>query len=445
MHLILLSGGSGKRLWPLSNEVRSKQFLKLLPSSNGDLESMVQRVHRQLKAVNNWSSITIAASSTQRDMLYNQLGNEVNIITEPERRDTFPAIALACCYLKSRCNVKDDENIAVLPVDHFVELDYFKTIAEINELLTGDNDLVLMGARPLFPSEKYGYIVPKVRDKRVSAVKYFKEKPEQEVAKKLIDDGAYWNCGVFGLKLGYVLNILENKYSMKIDYEYLYENFNKLKKTSFDYEVVEHAKDIKVIQYIGSWKDLGTWETLSEEMAYESSGLVQHNNMCQNTHIINEQEIPIIAMGIRDAVIVASYDGILVAKKGQTYKLKDLAANLNLRPMYEERRWGSYKVIEHTVYDDGFEALTKKLLINQGQKISYQYHNNRQEIWTVIRGEGVLFMDGNKSIVKAGDTIKIEQGIPHGILAEQTMEILELQLGNPLVEEDIVRLDFDWE
>lgn len=446
MHLILLSGGSGKRLWPLSNDIRSKQFLQVLPAPCGGMESMVQRVFRQIKEAGNWDSITIAAGSSQKDQLELQLGNDINIVIEPERRDTFPAIALACSYLYSELGVRGGEYIAVLPVDPFVDIDYFKNIKKFPGLLESlDNGLVLMGAEPAFPSEKYGYIVPKNRREEISEVKYFKEKPEKDLAEALIKEGALWNCGVFGLKLSYITEILQNKYGIKdLSYQNLLQEFKNLKKTSFDYEVVEHADKIKVLRYKGKWKDLGTWETLTEEMALDVTGRSLLDDFCSNTHVINEQEIPVIAMGIRDAVVVASRDGILVASKGETYRLKEFISELNCRPMCEERRWGRYDVLEHTTYEDGTEALTKKLAINKGGQISYQYHNNRKEIWTILKGEGLLYVEGKKRKVLPGDVVKIDTRIRHGIMAVTELEIIEVQLGNPLIEDDIVRLEMSW-
>lgn len=442
MHLILLSGGSGKRLWPLSNEVRSKQFLKLLKDSNGEPESMVQRVYRQLKEAGHWQSITVAAGAAQKDQIQSQLGENVNLVIEPERRDTFPAIALATSFLYSECGVNKDESIAVLPVDPFVEVDFFKAIGRIETELEGTNsDLVLLGATPLFPSEKYGYIVP---TENRQDVKNFKEKPEMHIAEKLIKDGALWNCGVFGLKLGYVQEILKQKYNIdNFNYEDMKNHFLNLKKTSFDYEVVEKAEHIRVIRYEGPWKDLGTWETFTEEIENSVSGNVVTDGSCQNTHIINEQGLPVVAMGVNDAVIVASLDGILVASKGKTAKLKEITSEIKNRPMYEERRWGKYMVLDHTNVD-GFESLTKRIILNKGKQISYQYHNCRSEVWTIVAGKGIVYIDGEKKEVKAGDVIKFEIGMRHGMKALTELEMIEVQLGDNLVEEDIVRLEMEW-
>jgi mannose-1-phosphate guanylyltransferase len=441
MHLILLSGGSGKRLWPLSNDVRSKQFLKLLKDENGKPESMVQRVYRQIKEVGGWESITIAASASQRDMITLQLGDDINLVIEPERRDTFPAIALACSFLYSEKSIKREEIIAILPVDPYVDLDYFIKVTEIEEAIKVQADLLLIGAAPTFPTEKYGYIIPDIIGNSIMDVTYFKEKPTVIEAQSLISKGALWNCGVFGLKLGYILDILEEKYKITdFNYDTMKETFKSLKKTSFDYEVVEKAKNIKVIKYENKWMDLGTWQTITEEMQNKAEGNVIMDATCQNTHIINDLNLPIVAMGINDSVIVASSDGILVAKKEETHRLKEIISDINNRPMYERKRWGKYKVLEGNA-----GTLTKKLIIESGKQISYQYHNNRKEIWTIISGEGLLYLDGMKSKVSIGDVIKVDEKMKHGIMAINELEIIEVQIGSNLVEEDIVRIEMEWE
>lgn len=452
MHLIMLSGGSGQRLWPLSNDVRSKQFLKILYGPRGIKESMVQRVYRQINEVGGWQSVSVVAGISQREQLVSQLGAEVNLITEPCRRDTFPAIALSCAYLYSEKGVGLEESIAVIPVDPYVENEYFERVANIAEVLDSRTaDLVLLGAAPLKPSEKYGYIVPiKGSDKSENVqsykVEYFKEKPTLEDAEDLIKRGALWNCGVFGIKLGYVFDILRDKYGIT---EFSFKNmeglFQTLSKTSFDYEVVEKARNIKVIKYQGEWKDLGTWETLTEELKENAMGNVVMDEKCLNTHVINELDLPIITMGLHDSVVVASPDGILVANKGETYRLKELSGIPGKRPMFEERRWGRYIVLEHRKYEGGEEVLTKRLHLDKDKQISYQYHYHRKEVWTIAAGEGILYLDGIKSLVKCGDVVIVEKGMRHGIKGITDMDIMEIQTGEMLVEEDIVRIEYDWE
>lgn len=444
MHLILLSGGSGKRLWPLSNDVRSKQFLKLLSNHNSDSESMVQRVYRQISEVELADSITIIAGEKQKDQLLTQLGSKINLVFEPERRDTFPAIALACSYLLSEKKINKNEKIVVLPVDPYVENDFFSNIKHMEKIIEENaSDIVLLGAVPTYASEKYGYIIPESDKEEISRVKYFKEKPEEKIAAELISEGALWNCGVFGFELGYLIEKIEKMEIVeKLSYKSLFDNYEKMKKTSFDYEVVENADNIFVSKYGGVWKDLGTWNTLSEEMSINSLGNVYLSPTSKNTHVINEHKIPLITLGIEDSVVIAAHDGILIAKKTETPKLKNIIAQYENRPMYEDKRWGSYKVLDHSFYK-GTESLTKKLIIKKGEQISYQYHNHREEVWTIILGKGLLKLDDVEKKVVPGSVIKIPPLTKHGIKALTELEMIEVQLGESLIEDDIVRMEID--
>ena len=204
MQLVLLSGGSGKRLWPLSNNVRSKQFLPLLERKDGKMESMVQRVVRQALDAKVAENITMATNVNQLDVIINQLGDTVNVVTEPERRDTFPAIALAACFLKFVQNCEDNEIVVVMPCDPYTESSYFETIGDMVKCVETDvADLVLMGITPTYPSEKYGYVVPEqFSDCTLGYMKVarFTEKPTAAIAENLIKQNALWNGGVFAFR-----------------------------------------------------------------------------------------------------------------------------------------------------------------------------------------------------------------------------------------------------
>lgn len=203
MNIVLLSGGSGKRLWPLSNDIRSKQFIKIFKTENGEYESMVQRVYRQIKKIDSDAKVTIATSKTQVSAIHNQLGDGVDISVEPCRRDTFPAIALATSYLVDKMGVSAEESVVVCPVDPYVNDDYFEALKKLSDQADkGEANLVLMGIEPTYPSEKYGYIIPEGKDE-TSKVKTFKEKPTADVAEQYIAQGALWNGGVFAYKLKY--------------------------------------------------------------------------------------------------------------------------------------------------------------------------------------------------------------------------------------------------
>ncbi|QHS23492.1 cupin domain-containing protein [Virgibacillus sp. MSP4-1] len=448
MRVILLSGGSGKRLWPLSNDSRSKQFLKVLSDEDGQQESMVQRVWKQLKKNNLDNKSIIATGKSQVDMIKSQLDSDIPIVTEPYRRDTFPAIALAATYLYSIQGANLNDVVSVLPVDSFVENRFFDRVKSLEKaIIESDANIALMGVTPTFPSEKYGYIVPERpksnEDKDYVYVNSFKEKPDKNTAKSLIENNALWNCGVFAFRLGYVIDMLEDK-GLPINFEKLSQAYGLLPKNSFDYEVVEKAEKIVALSYEGDWKDLGTWNTLTEEMTNNFIGKGVMDQGVENTNVINELDIPITVLGINNAVVAASPDGILVTDKENSPKVKDYVTKINGRPMYEERRWGWYKVLDYTKYEEGNEVLTKRIGINAGENLSYQIHYKRSETWTVLKGTGEVIINNNRKYVAAGETIKVPLGTKHTIKAISEMEIIEVQTGSELIEEDIKRLYISW-
>ena len=454
MQLILLSGGSGKRLWPLSNNARSKQFLPLLEKEDGTMESMVQRVVRQASEADLTKNITIATNATQLDIITNQLGETVSVVTEPERRDTFPAIALAVSYLSLQKKCADDEVVVIMPCDPFTETEYFRTIGRMVKCVESDvAELVLMGITPTYPSAKYGYVVPVKdadTDKTYRKVARFTEKPTVPVAEELLKEGAFWNGGVFAFRLGYMLQIVRkylpvgNGTDQIADFEAVRSRYSDFPKISFDYEVAEKAKSVAVVPFEGQWKDLGTWNTLTDELTKNTIGNAVVGPKCVNTHVINELQHPIFVDGVEDVVVAACPDGILVCAKKETENIKKYVENLTPRPMYEERRWGSYRVLDDSHYADGSHSLTKSINVLSGKFISYQRHNHRNEIWTFVEGEGIFVIDGSERIVKAGDTVVVPANHWHAIKALTNLTFIEVQTGNPLIEEDIERTTWEW-
>lgn len=445
MKLVLLSGGSGKRLWPLSNEARSKQFLPLLEKGDGTMESMVQRVVRQIYEEKLTYEITIATNAVQTDIIINQLGSSVDIVAEPERRDTFPAIALASAYLSLKKGCSNDETVVIMPCDPYTGAGYFKTIRKMAESASaGVAELVLMGITPTYPAAKYGYVIPgrKLADGCLK-VNRFTEKPTVEQAKVLIAQDALWNGGVFAFRLGYMMDIVRH-YVEAESFEEFRGRYSELPKISFDYEVAEKAASVAVLPYQGEWKDLGTWNTLTDELHNPCLGNAIIGSRCENVHVINELPNPIYVDGIKDAVVAASPDGILVCTKKATEGIKQAVEGLCKRPMFEERRWGTYRVLDDTFYADGNHALTKSITIKPGKNISYQIHHHRSETWTIVEGEGIFVLDGVARTVKAGETVHIEKEHLHAIRAITDLTFIEVQFGNPLIEEDIERFDWEW-
>ncbi len=437
MNIILLSGGSGKRLWPLSNDVRSKQFIKLFKKQDGTYESMVQRVYRQIQSVDTEATVTIATAKSQVSSIHNQLGDTVNVCVEPCRRDTFPAIALATAYLHDVKGISEEESVVVCPVDPYVDNNYFAALKELSALAKqGASHLTLMGIQPTYPSEKYGYIIP-ADNAKVSSVHTFKEKPDAETAAKYIAQGALWNGGVFAYQLKYVLEIAHKLINFT-DYQDLFAKYETLPKISFDYAVVEKEPDIQVLRFVGQWRDLGTWNTLTEAMDEPIIGNATLNETCENVHVINELDVPILCMGLKDAVISASPEGILVSDKEQSSYIKPFVDKMDQQIMFAEKSWGSFRVL-----DVEEESLTIKVVLNPGHRMNYHSHEHRDEMWTIISGKGRTIVDGMEQEVQAGDVITMQAGCRHTIIADTELKIMEVQLGKEISVHDKQKFELE--
>ena len=430
MNIILLSGGSGKRLWPLSNDIRSKQFIKIFKQSNGTYESMLQRMYHNIKEIDKKGSITIATSKSQVSAIFNQLGENVGISVEPCRRDTFPAIALASEYLKDVRGIGLDEVVIVCPVDPYVKREYFEALQNLAvQAEKNVANLVLMGIEPTYPSEKYGYIIPK-SNTATAMVSTFKEKPTVDLAKQYIEEGALWNGGVFAFKLSYLIDKAHELIDY-IDYEDMLKRYESLPKISFDYAVVEKEEKIQVQRFQGEWKDLGTWNTLTEAMEDAVFGNGILNDKCKNVHIVNEMDVPILAMGLHDVVISASPEGILVSDKEQSSYIKPIVDGFEQQIMFAEKSWGSFRVI-----DVEKESLTIKVTLNPKHSMNYHSHKNRDEAWIVIQGSGKAILDGEEKEIQVGDVLTMHAGCRHTVMATTELKLIEVQLGKDISVQD---------
>lgn len=430
MNIILLSGGSGKRLWPLSNEVRSKQFLRLFKDKNNNYESMVQRVYKQITTVDKEEDVTIAASKSQLSAIRNQLNDKVSVCIEPCRRDTFPAIALAAAYLKDERGIDEEECVVICPVDPYVDNTYYEAINQLEKLVLADTaNITLMGIEPTVPSKKYGYIIPDSKE-LVSNVKEFKEKPDRETAKKYIEKGALWNAGVFAFKLKYILNKAHEMIDFT-DYQDLFNKYSTLNKISFDYAVVEKEQSIQVMRYAGEWKDVGSWNMMAEVMADKTKGNVTLDETCENTQVINELDIPILCMGCKDMVVAASGDGILVSDKERSGQMKSYVEEISTDVHFAEKSWGTY-----TVIDVQPQSMTIKIKLKKGNHMKYHAHEHREEVWTIVSGYGKVVVDGREQEVKTGDVITLPVGCKHILIAETDMSVIEVQIGEEISPKD---------
>ena len=282
-----------------------------------------------------------------------------------------------------------------------------------------------MGITPTYPSDKYGYIKPTPNGFA------FTEKPTAEKAAEYISQGALWNGGVFACKLKYIIG--KSKKFLGFDsHAELLVNYESLKKISFDYAVVENEKNLAVVRYSGTWKDLGTWNTLTEAMEDNTIGNVILNDNCENVHVINELDIPILATGLHDAIISASPEGIIVSDKKQSSYIKPLVENIHQQVMFAEKSWGSYRVVD--VED---ESLTVKVTLNPGHRMNYHSHERRDEIWNVISGSGVAIIDGAEKSLKPGDIVSMPAGVKHTVIAgDSGLQMIEVQLGKDISVED---------
>jgi len=391
---------------------------------------MVQRVYRQIKKADADAVVTIATSRSQVSAIHNQLGDSVGISVEPCRRDTFPAIALATAYLHDVQGVSADESVVVCPVDPYVNDDYFECLKALCEQADkGEANLVLMGIQPTYPSEKYGYIIPKT-DERVSYVSTFKEKPDVKTAESYIAEGALWNGGVFAYKIGYVLSKAHELIDFK-DYYDLFAKYDTLTKISFDYAVVEKESRIQVLRFAGEWKDIGTWNTLTEAMDEQSIGDVMMNDSCENVHVINELGVPVLAMGLKDVVISASSDGILVSDKESSSYIKPFVDKIDRQIMFAEKSWGSFRVI--SVEE---ESLVINVTLNKGHFMNYHSHQHRDEVWVVVSGSGRTLIDGVYGSINVGDVVKMKAGCKHTVFADTQLKLVEVQLGKDITVHD---------
>lgn len=433
MYIVLLSGGSGKRLWPLSNDLCSKQYIKLM---NYDMEedaekcSMLQRVFGQLKTAGLSENTIVCASSAQVELIESQLDGAAEVAVEPMRRDTFPAVMLSCAYLLSQKGAKQDDVVAFLPVDPYTTAEFFDRVKRLGAYIASSEQTIgLLGGVPTYPSTKYGYIVPGRAEGELLEVEGFREKPDERTAEELVAEGALWNCGVFCFKLS-MASQWAKKYEASMDYEQMAADYEKLPKKSFDYEVLEHWQNIAAIRYADIWKDLGTWNTLTEEMQENSIGDVTWDKTCENSHAINVLGIPMVVMGAKNMVIAASHDGILVADKHQSSYIKDCLEHIPETSRYEERRWGTIKTID-TDEDDGITSVTRRIKVVAGKEMPVHKHLRHTETITVLSGMGKLTLEGTEVDLLAGSTVSIAAGKAHAIRAiGADLRLIEVSLGD---------------
>lgn len=409
MNIVLLSGGSGSRLWPVSTEDCPKQFLSFFD----DKRSMLEKTYQYVGKVS--SNIFIATQQKFKKKIEEQLNNKVNFIIEPKKIGTFGAILNAGVYLKYERKLSDDDFVSIVPIDHDVDSKFYELLLDAEKLLISKKlNICLIGIKPTNPSTQFGYIL-----KKNDIVEKFCEKPNEENAKIFIEQKALWNSGIVVFKLKYIVE-LSKKYINYETYEEFLKKYEKLPNNSFDKEFLEKEKNICLLETNLSWNDLGTWEVMSEKISKKDQ---------YNTNIINFEDKKIKNKGIKDSIIVNSKNGLLLLNK-------------NSDKLYW-KDWGYYKILDYYKNKDN-EIKIKILNIDSGNNLSYQYHNFRCEEWFVLSGSGKAIIENEIIQINSGDKITILEKQLHTIKAEKDLCIIEIQYGKKADENDIVRIEKDW-
>lgn len=409
MKVVLLSGGSGTRLWPVSTECCPKQFIPFFEEN----ESMLNKTYNNVKKI--FPSIYVATQKSYINLIDRQINERINFIIEPDKIGTFGAVLNIANYFKYVENLSDNELISIIPTDHDVDSTFYSILDDASLYLQNSNiNVCLIGIKPSYPSTQYGYIIHEN-----NIVKKFKEKPDTKTANKLIQKKALWNSGILVFKLKFIIDI-SKKYLEYNTYEQFVEIYSKLPKNSFDKEILEKIDNIGIIKSNKIWNDLGTWENLSKKISLPDK---------YNTNIINFENKKIKNNGVNDSIIVNSKDGILLVKK-------------NVDEIFW-RHWGNFKIIDN-YQESGNNIKIKLLNILKNNNISYQFHKYRNEVWFILSGCGEVILDKKIIHVSSGDIIQIPKRKLHSIKAIEDIQIIEVQYGIENSEEDIVRLETDW-
>jgi mannose-1-phosphate guanylyltransferase len=430
LHTILLCGGSGQRLWPLSGRIRSKMFLKLLPAPDGGTESMIERVCRQLENSGLGPSSMFVAHQDQAALMRRYTRNGYEILGEPHKRGTFTAAALAALYLHSAGKAGPEDIICAAPADMYADDGFFQLFHQFREVLSASQaELALLGTRPTYPSDQYGYIIPGAEYNGVySRVLSFEEKPGLSRAAELIEKQALWNCGVFAFRLGFMLRHLEQ---MALPTELsaftgLYPDFPV---RSFDKEVAERSSNAVVVRHEGEWRDLGSWDTLTAQLHQPVIGTGGIWGNSRNTHIVNELSLPLHVIGVSDIVAVGSPEGILIAAKQEANAIKEIIHTPSAKANYGETAWGHYTVLDQTSGDLG-AVLTIKLTLLAGHELPEMSFPDTSKRWMILSGHGEVVLNGLAAAARSGDTYAVARGERHGIRACSAMELLEIRIGS---------------
>ena len=461
---IVLAGGSGTRLWPLSRSLYPKQFLNLVNETTL-FQDTILRLPKALEKP------LVICNEEQRFLAAEQLRqiqiNPNSIILEPEGKNTAPAIALAALKL---IESGDDPLILILPADHIIQdIAAFHKSIKIAELLAMNDKLVTFGIVPNKPETGYGYIeINQNESKDYFNIKSFKEKPNKEEAKKFIDSGDYlWNSGMFIFKSSIYLNELKkfepdifNACKKALQTEYKDLDFIRLNKKEFfkcpnksiDYAVMEKTGNSVVVPLEANWSDIGSWEALFNFREKDIDGNVSEGDVIldnvKNTYAYSSHRLVTIT-GVSDLVVVDTQDALLVSNSNNAQNIKNIISILKKNNRLEienhrkvSRPWGYYDCI-----DSGYGFQVKRILVNPGSKLSLQKHKYRAEHWIVVKGVATITFKDKVFTLNANQSTYIPKEEIHRLQNKEKipLEIIEIQTGSYLGEDDIIRLEDDYQ
>lgn len=455
MHGIILAGGSGSRLWPLSRELYPKQLLKL-----NSKKSLLERTYERLMSImdiDNILAITNAKHVSDVRMQLNEYNKDVRIIAEPEAKNTAPAIAIATKFI---LDCGHDDIILVLPSDHLIEdSDAFRKTIDEAQKLAKEGHIVTIGVKPTQASSGFGYIKTGKKLENGYSVECFKEKPDAQLAKEYLNDESYfWNSGIFIFKASKLMETLKEvapeiydityKFDFTIQDDIDYMTFNKYPSISFDYAVMEHAKNIAMVEMQCDWTDLGSWDAVYSTNKKDENGNVKIGNVietgCQNSMLYSSNRM-VAGVGLKDVIVIETPDAILACDKNDTQNVKHIFEQLKEKKNDTHkihttvyRPWGYY-----TVLSQGEGYLTKLICVSRKGQLSLQSHNYRSEHWVVLSGIARVTLDDKTYMLKAGSSIDIPVKAIHSLANpyDTELKIIEVQKGDSdkLIEEDIIR------
>lgn len=457
MYGLILAGGSGSRLWPLSRELYPKQLLNI-QNTESLLQATFERLADYIPEENIISMTGVKHFSNVKYQLSKISENPI-VLSEPIAKNTAPAIALASKYISEKFST--DPVILVVPSDHMIkDIEKFTKTVKAGEKIAEQGHIVTFGIQPSYPETGYGYInVTDIKILEGFKVNKFVEKPNAELAQKYIDEGNYyWNSGIFMFKASTLLEEvskcapeifekLSNFDFTKSD-EIPFVEFDKMPSISIDYAVMEKSDKIALVKLESDWNDLGSWKSIYDVSVKDSDGNVKIGHVLdegsKNSLMYSSSKL-VATIGLEDTVIVETEDAILACKSDKTQDVKKIFETLkkqndNTHLVHKTvyRPWGYY-----TVLAEGNGFLTKMIQVNPGQKLSVQSHNHRSEHWVVLEGMAKVLLEGKEHILSPGHSIDIDVKEIHSLQNpySEVLKIIEVQKGDLLIEEDIVRYE----